>query len=465
MPEGREPDLAQPRRSPMSDSAVQDARMPNDTNAGDANASAPVVLLAAVDATADLSAALAPLLRTSGGRVLIAADAESAFGILAVHPVRLVLAEQDTPSRDGLALLTRIRERHPETLRMLIVGDADLDLAVAACLDGTLSRFIRKPWHAGELRLVLRQALERRALVREIGALRERARLSAAPAADTPGMPSSEADSETLRRIVQSLEKAQQDQKQNFVTMLKVFSGMLELRAGMLGGSSSRVATLTQRMGIKFGLTADQVQELMVAGLLHAIGKIGLPDALIHKPLDRMSSAETQQYLSHAALGQRILTPLESLAGAGRIIAHQFERYDGRGAPDGLEGAAIPLGARILAIARDYEALRHGAMLEQALPEARVIAILDAQRGLRYDPQVVDRFIEVLGDRRDVEGVNTRVISSYELCAGQQLAEDLLSEEGTLLLTKDSVITPHYIRQILKFEEVEQAKLRIRVNL
>ncbi len=436
------------------------------SNDASTDVTAPVVLLAAVGATADLSAALAPLLRTSGGHVLIADDVESAFGILAAHPVRLVIAEQDTPTRDGLALLTRIREHYPETLRMLFVGDTDLDLAVAACLDGTLTCFLRQPWHPGELRLALRQAIERRTLAREIGALRERSRhASALTTADALGAITSEADSETLRRAVLSLEQAQQDQKQNFVTMLKVFSSMLELRAGMLGGSSSRVATLTQRMGIKFGLTADQVQELMVAGLLHAIGKIGLPDALIHKPQDRMNSTEAKQYLSHAAIGQRILTPLESLAGAGHIIAHQFERHDGRGAPDGLEGAAIPLGARILAIARDYEALRSGAMLEQVLPEARAIAILDAQRGLRYDPQVVARFIEVLGERRDVEAANTRVISSYELCAGQQLAEDLLSDEGALLLTKDSIITPHYIRQILKFEEVEQARLRIRVNM
>jgi len=425
------------------------------------------VLLAAVEASADLASALAPLLRTSGGRILNADDAEGALGILATHPVRLVLAEQSGTARDGLALLSRIRERYPDTLRLLIVDDANLDLAVAACLDGTLTRLIRKPWHAGELRLTLRQALERRALVRELGALRERTRVAAATAAadalsETP--PSAE-DSDALRRMVLSLENAQHDLKQNFLTMLKVFSGMLELRAGMLGGSSSRVATLTQRMAIKFGLGADQVQELMVAGLLHAVGKIALPDTLIHKPLDRMSSTETKQYLSHAATGQRILTPLESLAGAGRIIAHQFERYDGRGSPDGLIGASIPLGARILAIARDYEALRNGAMLEQALPEARVTAILDAQRGLRYDPQVVDRFFEVLSEWRDVEAANTRIISSHELCAGQQLSQDLLSDEGVLLLTKDSIITPHYIRQILKFEEVEQARLRIRVNI
>jgi len=254
---------------------------------------------------------------------------------------------------------------------------------------------------------------------------------------------------------LRTLEKSQAELKQNFTTMLKVFSSIIEIRSGMLGGNSSRVAELAERLGRKLGLTEPQAQELMVAGLLHAIGKIGLPDELIRKPQDRMTAEENKRFLSHAAAGKNLLMPLESLAGVGHIIAHQFERYDGRGMPLGLQGAGIPLGARILAIARDFEALRSGAMIEKGLPEARIIAILETQRGLRYDPHVVDAFIALLGEPRPEGSADTRLITSQELRPGQQLAVDLTGPNGLLLLAKDSVMTRHYIKQIINFEEVE----------
>jgi len=155
--------------------------------------------------------------------------------------------------------------------------------------------------------------------------------------------------------------------------------------------------------------------------------------------------------------------PIESLAGAGQLILHQYERYDGRGWPDGLSGEAIPLGSRIIAVVRDFEALRSGALVDKPLPDKRVIELLLSQRGHRFDPRIVDDFVEVLGEPDALQPNGTRLIASHELSAGLRLAEDLMSREGVLLLAKNSIITPHYVMQIRKFEEIENAKLRILV--
>jgi adenylate cyclase len=426
-------------------------------------AAQPVILF--VDDEPNILSALKRLFRGSGFKLLTADSGAAGLALLEQEPVDLIISDMRMPGMSGAQFLAHAKQLYPDTVRMLLTGYAEMDATISAINDGGIYHYLQKPWDEKDLLLTVQHALEQQDLKRQT------ARLSAVVQRQNEQLKAFNHDLEVqvaartgeIQQTVLFLESTQDELKKNFTTMLKVFSNVIELRAGMLGGNASRVADLSQRLGRKFELPEMAVQELMVAGLLHAIGKLGLPDELIRTPLDRLSGEQTKQYMLHALKGQNVLMPLESLAGAGRIIRHQYERYDGRGTPAALSGEEIPLGARILAVVRDFEALRSGAVADARVPDERVVSVLVSQRGHRYDPQVVDHFVALLSEPGALQPHGTRLVSSQELAPGQRLAEDLITPEGVLLLTKDSVITPHYVAQIRKYEEIENAQLRILV--
>jgi len=373
----------------------------------------PKILL--VDDEVNILSALKRVFRLSGFKLLTAESGPAGLAVLAEEPVDLIISDMRMPVMNGAQFLSQAKKQCPDAIRILLTGYSEMDATISAINDGGIYRYLQKPWNEHDLVLTVQHALEQQELKREAARLSTVVQLQNERLAAFNKELEAQVAARTgeIQQTVLFLEKAQEDLKRSFMTMLKVFSNMTELRAGMLGGNSSRVAELSQRLGQKFNMSEIASQELMVAGLLHAIGKIGLPDDLIRKPQDQLTGEELSQFMTHAVKGQMILTPLESFAGAGRIILHQYERFDGRGRPNGLSGEAIPLGARILSVVRDFEALRCGALTVKPVPDERVVPILVSQRTHRYDPLVVDRFVELLGEPGTLDATGTRLVSSH----------------------------------------------------
>jgi hypothetical protein len=188
---------------------------------------------------------------------------------------------------------------------------------------------------------------------------------------------------------------------------------------------------------------------------LHGIGKLSLPDELLHKPLARMTTDEHRVFQEHPLRAQMVLTPVAQLHKVASIVLHQYERFNGRGTPDGLVGDAIPVGSRIVAIARDFEGLRHG---EIGAPHSieQAIDVLRSQANVRYDPQLVARFIELMRDPASLSiAASVAEIRSAQLREGMELADDLRTHRGVLLMTKGSVMSAHQIELVRRFETRE----------
>jgi hypothetical protein len=150
------------------------------------------------------------------------------------------------------------------------------------------------------------------------------------------------------------------------------------------------------------------------------------------------------------------------LRGSAAILRCQLERFDGNGFPDGLAGLAIPLGARILALAADYYNLQQGAMVQRHLrPDEAKSLILDAS-GKRYDPHVVAAFRQII-DGGDTAGAGVEVLSG-ELVPGMVLARDLVSRDGLMLLSVDHVLDARMIQQVQDFETKSGNRLAIWVR-
>jgi len=424
-----------------------------------------VILL--VDDEASILSSLKRVLRPKGYTLITAESGAEGLRLLEENAVDLIISDMRMPEMTGAQFLGKAKERYPEVTRILLTGYSEITSTVSAINDGGIYHYLQKPWDEQDLLLTIQRALEQQHLKKEAARLNEvvrkqneelltfNARLEKQVQART----------EEIRQTVMFLENSQDEIKLNFLTMLKVFSNMIELRSGMLGGQSDRVSALCRRIGKKFKIPEFEIQDLAIAGLLHAIGKIGLPDELIRKPQEKMSGEESRVFMAHPVKGHMVLTPVAAFNDVGDLILYQYERYDGRGLPDGLAGDRIPLGSRILAVARDFEALRSGAIATLPLPLDKAVQIIKSQSGHRYDPAVVESFVALVDEGDSLLAERSRDVKSRDLEVGMQLAEDLRTHEGVLLIVRDAVITATNIQQIRKFERLEDIALQISVKV
>lgn len=404
-----------------------------------------------VDDEASILASLKRLFRPHGYRIFSAACGDAALEILAVEQVDLVISDMRMPGMSGAQFLAICKQRHPDTMRVLLTGYSEIGATIAAINEGGVFHYLPKPWDEAYLLMTVKSALAQQQLKKDKEFLTQVVHAKNLELQEFNRNLETQviARTEEIRQTVLFLESTQAQIKSSFLTMLKVFSNMIELRSGTFGGHSGRVSELCRKLGRQFGLGAHVLHELETAGLLHAIGKIGLSDALVRKPMDKMTHEESGQFMAHPLKGQMVLNPLDAFAGAGHIIRHQYERYDGKGTPDGLSGEAIPLGARIVAVIRDFEALRSGAIATRALPQDKALQAIQSQSGRRYDPMVVEEFLTLIASEEDQASGVRRLLPS-QLKHGMQLGEDLLAIDGVLLLARDCILSPNNIAQIAK---------------
>ncbi len=432
----------------------------NDTSSVTATAT-----LLFVDDEPNILSSLRRLFRASGYRVLTAESGALGLEILEREAVDLVISDMRMPEMDGARFLAQVRSRWPDTVRVLLTGYSDIASIQDAINGGEIYRYVTKPWEDRDIVLLVRDGLARRQL--EL----DKRRLEALTARQN----------EELRTLNQGLEakveertaqlKAEHEAaiaannklKHNFVTTIKIFSSMIELRAHNQPGHARLVANLARQIALKLGLDAREVQDVFIAALLHDIGKIGFSDTLLSTPLTQLQGDSLGRFRKHPLRAAELLMPLEELRGSAAILRGQLERFDGTGFPDGIAGLAIPIGARILALAADYYNLQQGAMVQRHLraDEARSL-ILNAS-GTRYDPNVVAVFRQIAGSNPGADTAGSEMLSG-ELLPGMVLARDLVSRDGLMLLSVDHVLDARMIQQVQDFETKSGRRLTIWVR-
>ncbi|MGP1680428.1 MAG: HD domain-containing phosphohydrolase, partial [Burkholderiales bacterium] len=419
--------------------------------------------LLCVDDESNILSSLRRLFRQDGYRVLIATSGAEGLRLLECEAVDLVISDMRMPEMDGVRFLGQVRARWPHAVRILLTGYADIASTVAAINQGEIYRYIAKPWDDDDVRLIVRHALERKLLEREKARLealtqRQNEQLQALNASLEAKVQERTAE---LSRAHDALAATNEKLKTNFLTSIKVFSNLTELAEGARAGHSRRVADLGRRIAMKLGLEGGATQDVMVAGLLHDIGKIGLPDALLAKSAPQMSAGELRVFKKHPIKGEAALMALEDLRAAARLLRSHHERYDGFGYPDGLSGLAIPLGARILAVANDYDGLQIGSLSVKRLSAGEAGAFIQQSSGKRYDSQVVDAFLALLGGEGAGKVTRELALGPSELKPGMVLSRDLINRDGALLLAADFLLDDNFIKQINGYARGEEVRIVI----
>lgn len=422
----------------------------------------PTVLL--VDDEPSVLSALRRLFRSQGYRIEQAVSGAEALLVLAMQPVDLVISDMRMPEMDGAALLAQVRQSHPSVARILLTGYADISATIAAINQGAIHRYIAKPWDDQEMLMVVGEALRRRAL--EL----ENARLLAITQTQNDALAALnhsleervDERTEALARSNRDLAQAHREIEAQFTLAVTVFSGLLEMRQDGIAGHARRVADLAQRTAARLGLDAAAQREVQLAALLHDIGKIGFPDAMLGKPVSKFSTDEVARYQRHPADGEAALMPLDKLQGVAAIVRQHHERFDGRGFPDGLRGPGILLGARILAAASDFDGLTSGSLAERVYPADAAKAALREAVNSRYDPRVVEALLAEADAIAAAAQTDTEV-DVANLRPGMKLAADLLTAKGVILLPAGHVFQAPLITKLRELAERQNLTLTMRV--
>jgi len=296
------------------------------------------------------------------------------------------------PEMDGAELLSRIREQNPRIVRILLTGGSDISIARDAINLGEVFRLITKPWDGEELKATIRQAFHQYDLEDEVRELHE---ITAQQNTMLQQV------NHTLERQVQlrtkQLEEKHRELRCAYFETIRALAQAVDAKDTYTHGHSERVGIYASKIAREMGFPEEFIEQAYLAGVLHDIGKIGIPDEIISKP-SKLDADEMAVMKTHPEISAKILEPVSFLAGAIPGVRHHHEWFDGssRGYPDGLAGDAIPFVARILLVADTVEAMTSDRPYRKALPLETVRKELDKFAGSQFDPSCVDALLRIL---------------------------------------------------------------------
>jgi response regulator RpfG family c-di-GMP phosphodiesterase len=342
----------------------------------------------------NLLTALPRLLRHDVMNVLGAPRATEALEILERTAVQAVVTDQRMPEMTGVDLLSKVRERQPDVVRMLLTGYTEMDVAVDAINRGQVYRLITKPWNDDELRATIRQAFDHWELKNEIKRLNQVTREQNFRLQDM----NKNLESKVRERTKQLVAK-HQELRRAYVQTVGALAEAVDAKDAYTRGHSERVGVYASKIARGMGFAKEFIERVYIAGLLHDVGKIGIRDAVITKP-DRLSPEEYEEIKAHPEIGARILEPVDFLRDVAPCVRHHHEWYDGssRGYPSRLRGDQIPLPSRIILVADTVEAMTSDRPYRDALPLDHVYTELTKYSGSQFDPLVVDACVRILSD-------------------------------------------------------------------
>lgn len=284
----------------------------------------------------------------------------------------LVLLDLHMPDRDGLVLLEELRSRVPHDgyLPILVMtGDTRVEARERALVLGAAD-FLAKPFQALEALYRIRNLLRIRHLYLQLQA--DKAQLQA-----------------DVQRQIGEVKSAYGE----VVERLALAS---EYHDDETGQHTRRVGALAAQIARRLGLSPEQADLIGRAAQLHDVGKIGVPDSIL-RDRERLSCDQFEVMMAHTTIGAEILSGgrSELVVLAQEIALRHHERWDGTGYPGGLRGDAIPLAARIVAVADVFDALTHDRCYRDALPVDTAIEIIREDAGAHFDPEVVQAFLEL----------------------------------------------------------------------
>ena len=259
---------------------------------------------------------------------------------------------------------------------------------------------------------------------------------------------------DALVAVLRDLERERGRATQSVRSVVQALAATLQARDGYTGEHADAVHDLSVAVGDRLGLRGQEMAELAAVALLHDVGKIGIPDSLLHKqgPLD---PADWVVMREHPVIGERILATVPGLESVARAVRHEHERWDGDGYPDGLVGDAIPLASRIVLACDAWHALGSDRPYRKALPRDVALAELRRCAGTQFDPTVAAALIDVLESTESGDDANGRpdpgAIVADVVGGNASLERELIA----LIAVASAVAAAHKLEEVIEIAAEE----------
>ena len=276
-------------------------------------------------------------------------------------PYPVVVSDMRMPGMDGAEFLATVRTLCPDSIRVMLTGYSDMEVAIRAVNEGRVFQFLSKPVESRTMLETLR------ACVAHYNATCKQ--------------------KQQLELTIQALEELD-------LETLTALARAIDAKSTWTAGHSERVTRVALRIAHAMGLSAKDLQVLHRGGLLHDIGKIGTPATILDKPAP-LDSEEILIMRDHVRIGVRILEPISCFRQALPIVAQHHEWFDGSGYPAGLAGESINLCARIITIADCYDAIVSDRPYRNGIAKPQALEILRLRSGTQFDPAVAEVFLQM----------------------------------------------------------------------
>ncbi|MGN1085293.1 MAG: HD domain-containing phosphohydrolase [Lachnospiraceae bacterium] len=305
-------------------------------------------------------------------RVSCLKSGEDAIKFLQENRPDLILLDIHMPGMDGFETIAAIRENKTtaDIPVIFLTADDDSDTETKGLIAGAMD-FLKKPFVPEVLLLRVRHTID---------LIRLQTNLSCEVEKKTQEVT---AQHEKLERISMQI--------------VKTLSGAIDAKDTYTNGHSTRVAEYSQKIARHAGFSESMQDDIYMMGLLHDVGKIGVPDVIINKPA-KLTDEEYSKIKNHPVMGARILKNITEFPKLSTGARWHHERYDGKGYPDGLSGNDIPLEARIIAVADAYDAMSSRRSYRDALPQAQVRAEIEKGKGTQFDPVFAEAMIAMIDE-------------------------------------------------------------------
>jgi response regulator RpfG family c-di-GMP phosphodiesterase len=387
--------------------------------------------------------------------------------ILEENHIDLVVSDMRMPEMDGAQFLTKVKQNWPSTVRVLLTGYADISSTIEALNNGGIYRYISKPWDDDELKTIVLDALKLKRLERERKELGLLTKTQNIELQDLNKNLEAKVEARTLetRTAHKKLNATFQSLRDSYNSFVQVFSSVINKRDSLKRAESQVVADLAKEIAKALKLKDETVQAVYYAALLHQLGKISYPDKLLNKPEDEMSQEEKLQYQEYPLIGEAALTAIQGLERSARFIRQHTELYDGSGYPDKVSHNKILSGARIIRAVRDYIGLQTGVISQIKLSADNAFTKIESSSGTLYDPVVV-KALAHFRQKYDISSLyhDEVEIFSHGMAPGMRLTQDLINQNGLLLISKGHLLSAHIIEKILAIEKREGEKFKLHIS-
>lgn len=406
-----------------------------------------------VDDEKQMLTALNRVFRGKSYSVFTANSGAEALEFIKDQAVDIIVSDMRMPEMDGATFLAESVKILPNSRRVLLTGYADQESTVRAINEGQVHQYLMKPWDNDELKKTIDSEIaEKERLDRETPDPEIHQQLQ-----DQVSQVTSElADAHLFANM------AKEELLKQYGITIKVISNLINLKTPTPNTMNNNVVSHSVALAKLIKLDPKVINEIRNAAQLFQLGKLATKDSLIHKKIHDLDPAEYEEYRTHSVKGADLLTPLNSLDFAAKLIRHQNENVDGSGYPNELTGNKIPLGSRILRIVVDYQQITHGLYFADPYSPTDALDYMTKHAGKKYDKTLVTIYRKFIEELSKSEGVqHDRLYKLDDLKPGLKVSRDLVNSDGLLLITRGTELSDLNINKLHELQERDSKELNI----